>query len=68
MLTHLACSHGDIPELYAVPQEGELQPTEQRDKHETCTEGRTEIQQQKTDDYLVNSSRKEQQQKNQTSH
>lgn len=48
------CSHGDIPELYAVPQEGELQPAEQREKHETFMEGRTEIQQQKPDYYLVN--------------
>ena len=55
------CFHGDIPELYAVPQEGELQPTEQNNKHETCMEGRTEIQQQKAHDYLVNSPRKQQQ-------
>lgn len=63
------CSHGDILELYAVPQEGELQPTKQRDKHETCIEGRTEIQQQKTDDF-VNLSRKQRpkKKKNQTSH
>lgn len=40
------CSHGDIPELYVVPQEGEPQPAEEREKNETSMEGRAEIQQQ----------------------